>query len=59
MNSETRQEIVLHGLRWSTNILVEILANHAANVDPKGRQSLSEAIHKLTEAAEYFRITRP
>ena len=52
---ETRQEIVLHGVRWANNILVEILANHAAAVSKEGRQALADAIRKITEAENHFR----
>jgi len=55
MRKEVRAEIVLHGLRWATNILVEILANHAAAVSESGRKFLTEAVGKLEEAAAEFR----
>ena len=50
-----RQEIVLHGLRWAQNILSEILMNHAAAVNLKGRGELSEAVSHLNEAEGHFR----
>jgi len=55
MKKEVRAEIILHGLRWATNILVEILANHAAAVSESGRKFLTEAVSKLEEASAEFR----
>jgi hypothetical protein len=50
-----RREIVLHGLRWATNILVEVLSNHASAVSESGRKILAEAVSKLGEAEAEFR----
>jgi hypothetical protein len=50
-----RREIVLHGVRWATNILVEVLSNHAAAVSASGRKFLAEAVSKLQEAEAEFR----
>jgi hypothetical protein len=49
-----RTEIVLHGLRWANNILVEILANHAAAVSKSGSKILSDAVAKLNQAEGEF-----
>lgn len=55
IQNETRQELVLHGIRWANNILVELLANHAAAVSKEGRTALAEAIRNITEAETHFR----
>jgi hypothetical protein len=55
MDKDTRQEIVLHGVRWANNILAEVLSNHARHVSKEGADLLREAISILADAAEEFR----
>jgi len=55
MNPETRQEIVMAGVRWANNILVEVLSNHARAVSPSGADKLRQAISLLDEASREFR----
>jgi hypothetical protein len=54
MNNELRRELLLHGLRWATNILVEVLTCHAQAISLTGRNKLAEAVTKLTEAEQEF-----
>ena len=55
MDKEARQEVVIAGVRWANNILVEVLSNHARAVSGKGAGCLREAISKLAEADREFR----
>lgn len=55
MNPETRQEIVMAGVRWANNILVEVLSNHARAVSPSGADKLRQAVSLLDEASRDFR----
>lgn len=55
MNPETRQEIVMAGVRWANNILVEVLSNHARAVSPSGADKLRQAVSLLDEASREFR----
>ena len=48
--------VVLNGIRWANNILVEILSNHARNVDDIGADLLRDAVSKLREAEARFRL---
>ena len=55
MNIETRKEVVLTGLRFANNILVEILSNHARAVNVAGADKLREAVSLLADAEREFR----
>jgi hypothetical protein len=52
---ELRREILLTGVRWTNNILVEILSKHARAVSNEGADSLAKAIQYLAEAERAFR----
>lgn len=54
MNIETEKEIVSNAIRWTSNILVEVLSNHG-RVSDEGRAHLKEAIKKLAEASWEYR----
>ena len=55
MTLETRQEIVLHAVRWCNNILTEVLSNHASAVSVDGRGHLSNTLTELQKAEDSFR----
>ena len=55
MTKETRQEVVLHAVRWCNNILTEVLSNHASAVSPEGRNHLSTTLEELQKAEDDFR----
>lgn len=54
MDRETRKQILLHMIRWVSNILAETLQNYARSVSDEGANAMREAIRKLAEAEEHF-----
>ena len=52
MDAETRKEIVLHAVRWATNMLVEVLSNHGAYLYESDRVALKQATLSLCEITE-------
>ncbi len=50
MLAEVRQEIVRHAIRWTNNVLVEVLSNHGAFVPPRVREAMHEATSALSVA---------
>ena len=58
MDQETREEIVLHALRWTSNILVEVLSNHGNNLPPKSRSRLRDAVASLAETEREIRFPK-
>jgi len=59
MEFETRQEVVVSGVRWANNILVEVLSNYARSVSVSGADKLRQAVSLLDEAGREFRIAAP
>lgn len=47
MDKETREEIVLHTVRWVSNILAEVLSNHGESISEHARLRLREAFLAL------------
>jgi hypothetical protein len=58
MNQETREEIVLHALRWANNILVEVLSNHGLKISPEARVRLREAISAVNDTDTEIRFPK-
>jgi hypothetical protein len=52
MTRETRIEIVKHAVRWTTNILVEVLNNHSLIIPPQARLSIKAAVSSLGDASQ-------
>lgn len=44
-----REAVVLAAIRWSRNMLSEVLGNHGGAIDPKIRDIVSRAIEALSE----------
>jgi len=57
MSPETRIEIVIHGVRWATNIMTELISNHSRIMPPKARDALSTAISALNEMNHEMRLS--
>jgi hypothetical protein len=53
---ECHLEILLAGIRWANNMLVEILSNYAREVNPQAAKLLQEATDKLAAADRCFRF---
>lgn len=51
-----REEVVLHGIRWTNNILTEVVSNHAGALSPRARELLGTACTCLGEAADEIRF---
>ena len=43
MDAETREEIVLHAVRWAANMLVEVLSNYGSHLSDSDRDELKQA----------------
>jgi hypothetical protein len=54
-NKEIRREIVEHAVRWSNNILAEVLSNHGPCIGDEARDLLSQAISNLAEVESAIR----
>lgn len=55
MNNQTRMELALQGVRHASNMLVEVIGNHARprnGFSPETMKLLSEAAHTLSSAQE-------
>jgi len=55
MTKDTVTEIVLNGVRWSSNILTELLSNFGRTMPPAARVKLHDAVVSLSECAEIIR----
>jgi len=55
MSDETRLELVLAAVRWASNMLAEVLSNHARAVGPNGADKLRGAVSLLSDADRDFR----
>jgi hypothetical protein len=58
MNREIRKHLLLHAIRWASNILVEVLANHGKSVSEAGADQLRKAIAALAIAEDIFITTK-
>ncbi len=58
MSPETREEIVRHAVRWTTNILTEVSGNHAKYLTDYSRDTLKRAIEALYEASRVVEVKR-
>ncbi len=45
-----RELVVDHAIRWTSNILTEVLGNHARFIRPSTRERLRDAVNALSEA---------
>lgn len=52
---QQRAEIVLHAIRWASNMLIEAFANHSPCIPEDARKSLSQAISDLALAIDQIR----
>jgi hypothetical protein len=52
MDSATRYAVLSHGLRWASNILVELMGNHGRWLGARSRHHLKNAISELAEAQQ-------
>lgn len=46
------------GVRWASNILVELLGNHHAVIDPRAREQMKIAVAALGEVAQHLEADR-
>ncbi len=51
--------VVEHAIRWSNNILTEVLSNHGRKLNPVAREHLKAAVCSLAEAFESIRKEQP
>jgi hypothetical protein len=58
MDQETREEIVLHALRWTNNILVEVLMNYGPKLPPEARVRLRDAISAVNDTDTEIRFPK-
>jgi hypothetical protein len=58
MDRETREEIVLHALRWTNNILVEVLGNYGPKLPPEARVRLRDAISAVNDTDTEIRFPK-
>lgn len=54
MTIETKKELLLYVIRIANNMLVEALSQHGL-INDKGRDLMSEAIRKLSDAEHAYR----
>lgn len=54
MLRDVKLELLLNGIRWTSNILVELLANNG-DIDDTGREHLRAAVKSLGEADLAYR----
>ena len=54
MDNNTKKELLLHGIRWSNNILVQMLSDYG-HINSNGRDALRKAIQSLNEAEHAYR----
>lgn len=54
LTQNARKEVLLSGVRWANNILVELGSNHARAVSHAGADQLRVAIAALAEAESEF-----
>lgn len=54
LTQNARKELLLAGVRWANNILVELGSNHARAVSHDGADQLRVAIAALSEAECHF-----
>jgi hypothetical protein len=54
MDSKTKIELLLNAIRWTSNILVEVLSAYGS-VDDTGRNHLRDAVMSLEKAAASYR----
>ena len=47
--------VLLNGMRWANNILVEVLSQYARSIDSEGAKLLAECVSKLADAERVFR----
>lgn len=50
MNKETHQALFDHAVRWTNNMLVEVIANHSQHLSEYRRQCLRTALSSLQDA---------
>lgn len=56
MTKSTRQQIVLHAVRWATNMLVEVTSNHVRTAfSSKVADKLRIALSALNDAEQAMR----
>ena len=56
MTNETKKELLLYVIRVSNNMLVEALSQYGL-INDEGRNLMSEAIRKLSDAEHAYRCT--
>lgn len=56
MTTTIAEEIVLHAVRWTQNILVEVNSNHGRRIPPRANQLIRDAITALNDAAGLIRL---
>jgi hypothetical protein len=52
MTLESRLTIVEHAIRWSSNILNEVVGNHGRFIPVEAREHLKQATQELSSAAQ-------
>jgi hypothetical protein len=55
MTKETRSEIVQHAIRWTANMLVEVISNHGPIMPRQAREHLKTGVDSLHEALRVIR----
>jgi hypothetical protein len=58
MKQETREELVLHAVRWANNMLVEVLNNHGTKLPAQARLRLRDAVASLAETDREIRFPK-
>lgn len=58
MDKEIREEIVLHALRWTNNILVEVLCSRGLKLPPEARVRLRDAISAVNDTDTEIRFPK-
>jgi hypothetical protein len=53
--SSVEKAVLLHGIRWTKNILVELLGNYSGRMSRPVRERLMTAISELEETAVLLR----
>ncbi len=58
MRDDIRREIVLHAIRWTANILGEVLSNHRTAISTKAGAKLSEVTAALWDVERFVRTAK-
>ena len=57
MDDQQRNAFILgtvsNGVRWTSNILAELLGNYGTQISPAARDALKSAIKSLAEVSDY------